>query len=38
MKAERVTVSPVIEPSTNPATTSMIGSFFNNKVCHSLPS
>jgi hypothetical protein len=28
MKAGRMTTSPVIEPSTNPATTSMIGSFF----------
>lgn len=37
MKAERTTTSPVMEPSVNPATTSMIGSFFNNRLRHSLP-
>ena len=38
MNAERITTRPVMEPSTSPATTSRIGSFYNSKLRHSLPS
>ena len=38
MKAEIITTKLVIEPSTKPATTSMMGSFFKRRLSHSLPS
>lgn len=38
IKADKITTRLVTEPSTNPATTSMIGSFFNRRLSHSLPS